>query len=51
MDNELIFIDNNWNLCGYCAGMSEQEIKDYCIQNGFKIELYKNFVQYWDLKK
>lgn len=37
---EKCLVDSTGRICGWCAGMSESEIRGYCEKHGCRIALY-----------
>lgn len=51
MENDIIFLDNKMYLCGYAAGMSEEERRDYCEKYSLHTDTYKHYAEYWREKE
>lgn len=46
--NDLIYVDNEFRLCGWDVGMSEETRTEY--REKYKTCTYGDFVRYWENK-
>ena len=46
--NDIIYVDNDFRLCGWDVGMSEEDRAEY--REKYRTCTYKDFVTYWENK-
>lgn len=49
MNNDLIFVDDKYRICGWLVGMEPETIKRY--RSLYKVWTYGHFVRFWGLQE